>query len=43
MSDNIESNDLLINEHIIVPKMVFAVIFIVTIFCLFTLEREINK
>ena len=43
MSDNIESNDLLINEHIIVPKMVFALIFVVTIFCLFTLEREINK
>ncbi len=43
MSDNIGSNDLLINEHIIVPKMVFALIFVVTIFCLFTLEREINK
>jgi hypothetical protein len=43
MSDNIESNDFLINEHNNVPKMILILNIIVTIFCLFTLKREFNK
>ena len=43
MTDNIESNDLLINEHNNVPKMILLLNIIVTIFCLFTLNREFNK
>lgn len=43
MTDNIESNDLLISEHNNVPKMILVLNIIVTIFCLFTLNREFNK
>ena len=43
MSDNIESNDFLITEHNNVPKMILLLNIIVTIFCLFTLNREFNK
>ena len=43
MSDNIESNDFLITEHNNVPKMILLLNIIVTIFCLFTLNRELNK
>ena len=43
IKDNIESNDLLLDQHIIVPKMILILNAIITFFCIFTLNREFNK